>query len=83
MSNFETLLPQTKYVHRTSAAVWLMSAVKEILHPPNLNQFYNKYSIILLIVVFAFSKVVQDRWLLSVYLQSVIVSQILTLKQMR
>jgi len=78
MSSFETLLLQTKYVHPTSTTVCLMNAVKDILHPPNLNQFDNKYSIILLIVVFAFSKVVQDGWLVSVYLQSVIVSQILT-----
>jgi len=68
MFNFETLLPQTKYVHPTSTSVRLMSAVKEILHPPNLNQFYNKYSIILLIVVFAFSKVVQDGLLVGVYI---------------
>ena len=78
MSNFETLLLQTKYVCSTSTTVCLMSTVKEILHPPNLNQFDNKYSIILLIVVFAFSKVVENGWLVSVYLQSVIVSQILT-----
>jgi hypothetical protein len=77
MSNFETLLLQNKYVHPTSTSVRLMSTVKEILHPPNLNQSYNKYSIILLSVVFAFSKVVRDGWLVSVYLQSVIVSKIL------
>jgi hypothetical protein len=52
--------------------------LKEILHPHNLNQFYNKYSIFLSIFFFASSKVVQDGWPVSVYLQRVIVSKILT-----
>jgi hypothetical protein len=56
-----------------------MSAVKEILQPPNLNHFYDKYSIILLILIFAFQKVMHGGWLVSVYMQNVMVNQILTL----
>jgi hypothetical protein len=83
MSEFETLLLQTKFVHPTFTSVCLMSAVKEVLHPPNVIQFCNNYSIILLIIIFAFSKVRQYEWLVSGYFQSVNVNQILILQQVR
>jgi hypothetical protein len=58
-------------MHFTSTAVKLMSCVKEILHVPHLNQFCNKYSTNLLIVMFTYWKVFQGGWLVCVHLQSV------------